>query len=104
MSSVAPCSVRGSQQIDQQAGIIELTVEVNDAAAQTFGLDRGKALQRLLARKNPRCAEAILAGEKVVELQSDAIKGRLPPIVIGHDESQIADQVRGVLQAAGRAP
>ena len=88
----------GRHQVDQQAGVVELAVEVDHPAFQAFRLDGGQALQRFLARENARSAEAILAGQQIVELQPDAIERRFPPIVIGHHEAQIAHQVRSVLQ------
>src|SRR5271170_5997832 len=40
-------------EMDEQAGIVKLTVEVNDAAAQAFSLQCGQALQSLVIGKNP---------------------------------------------------
>ncbi len=87
----------GHGEMNEEAGIVELAVVVDDAAAQLFGLEGGQALEGLLARKQARCAEAVLAGEQVVELEADAVEGRLPPGVVGNDEGEIVDQVRRVL-------
>src|SRR6185436_12201655 len=34
--------------------------------------------------------------EDVVELQPQAVEGRFPPVVIGHDEGEVAHQVRRI--------
>ena len=43
---------RGRHEVDQQPRIVELAVVVDDAAAQTFGLDGRQPRQRLLARQD----------------------------------------------------
>src|ERR1017187_2988948 len=50
-----------------------------------------------LTGENSRGAEAILAGQQIVEFQPDAVEGGFPPIVVGHHETQIAHQVGSVL-------
>ena len=45
-----------------------------------------------------RLAKAVLAGEQLIELQSEAVEWRLPPVVIWHHEAQIMHQMRRVLQ------
>ena len=57
----------------------------------------GSRSQRLLAREDRRLAEAVLAGEQVVDLQPEPVERRLPPVVVRDDERQVADEVRRVL-------
>ncbi len=60
-------------------------------------LDGGQALERFLPGEDARRAEAIFAGEQVVNLEADAVEGRLPPGIAGHDEGEVVDEVRRVL-------
>src|SRR5208283_5082492 len=67
-------------------------------AAESFGVEGGQALEGLFFGEDARGPEAVLAGEQVVELETDTIEGSFPPVVVGHHEAQVADQVRGVLK------
>ena len=87
---------RRLDEIDQQPGVVELAVVVDDAAAQTVRPDCRQPPQRLLARQDRRVAEAVLTGEHVVDLQPDAVERRLPPVVVGNHERQVGDQVRRI--------
>ena len=87
----------GHGEMDEKARVVELAVVVDHAAAQFFRLKCRQPLQSLFLGEKLRCAKAIFAGEQVVELEADAVEGRLPPGVIGHDESEIVDEVRRVL-------
>ena len=87
----------GLDQVDQQPGVVELAVVVDHSAAQAFGPDRRQPRQRLVPREDLRGSEPVLAGQDVVDLQAQPVEGRLPPVVAGHDERQVADQVRSIL-------
>ena len=84
--------------MDEQAGVVELSVVINGAAAQALGLQGRQMFERFFLGKNARSSEAVLAGEQLVEFQSQAVERRFPPIVVGHDESEIVDDVRSILQ------
>ena len=84
-------------EVDQQAGIVELTVVIDDAAAQAIGLDGGQALEGFGARKDAGGSKTVLAREQIVDLQSGTIEGRFPPLITGHDKRQIMDEVRRIL-------
>ena len=86
------------RQVDQQTAVVELPVVVLHAPAQALLLERRDALEHLLARQDPRAGEAVAAGQHVVDAHADAVEGRLPPQVVGHDEREVADEVRRVLQ------
>ena len=88
---------RGLDQVDEEPRVVELAVVVDDPAAEPLGLDRRQPFEGLLAGQDLRIAEAVLAGKDVVDLQADAVEGRLPPVVVGDDEGQVADQMRRVL-------
>ncbi len=60
---------RGLRQIDQQATVVELTVVIDNAAAQSFGFDGGQAGECFFARQELRRAKAILARQHVIHLQ-----------------------------------
>src|ERR1035438_3059096 len=83
----------GGDQVDEQARIVELAVEVEDAAAQADGVEGGKAIQGLRAGKDARGAEAVPARQQVVELETDAVEGGLPPAVGRHYKGQFVNQV-----------
>jgi hypothetical protein len=42
-------------------------------------------------------SQAEFAGEEIVDLEADAIEGCFPPDITGHDEGQVADEVRRIL-------
>ena len=88
--------------VDEQPRVVELTVVIEHAASEPLGLDRGDVLHRLFHREVPRRAEAVTAGQGVVDPHADSVEGRLPPGVVGDDEGKILHQVRGV--AAQDAP
>ena len=88
---------RGLHEVDQQPRIVELAVVIDHPAAQALGLDRRQALQRLVTREDFRGAETVLPGQHVVDLESDPVERRFPPVVVGDDEGQVAHQVRRVL-------
>ena len=87
----------GHGEMDEKARVVELAVVVDDAAAQFLGFECGQQFQSLFFREDLRCAEAVFAGEQIVELEADAVEGRLPPGVVGHNEGEIVDEVRRVL-------
>ncbi len=87
---------RRHRQTDGESRVVELAVVVEDAAAQSLGLDRRQPLERLRFGEEPRRAEAFLARQQVVEAESDAVKRRLPPVVAGHHERNVVHQVRRV--------
>ena len=87
----------GHGEVDEQARIVELAVVVDDAAAQFFRFQCGKALKSLLFAEQLRRAEPVLAGKQVVELEADAIERRFPPGVVGNNEGEVVHQVRSVL-------
>ena len=88
---------RGACQCDQQAGVIELPVEVLDPTAQSVGFQCGNERQGLLAREDSGRSEAVLPGQCVIDLHPDPVERGLPPIVVGDDEAEIVDQVGGIV-------
>ena len=87
----------GGDEIDEQPRVVELAVVVDDAAGEALGVDAGQALERFLLREELRGAEAVFAGEHLVELEADAVEGAFPPGVAGDDERRVRDEVRRVL-------
>lgn len=71
---------------------------VDDAALEALQFDVRKPLQRLFARQKLRRPEPELAGEHVVELHADAVKGTVPPFVNRNDEGEVVRDVGRVLQ------
>ena len=80
-----------------QTGVVELTVVINDAAAQSAGLYAGEFLQRPRPRKQVRLPEGAAARQQVVGLQSQAVKRAFPPGIGGKHELQVAHQVRRIV-------
>src|SRR5262249_8641487 len=58
---------------------------------------RRQPRQRFFFREHLRAAEAVPAGEHVVDLEADAVERRLPPLVVGDDECEVGDEMRRVL-------
>ena len=74
-----------------------VAVEIEDTAAQLLPLDRRQELDQLLAAQNLRGVEAVVTAELLVELETDAVIGALPPAVRRNHERNAADEVRGVV-------
>ena len=87
----------GLGQVDQQPGVVELAVVVEDAAAQSVLLQLRDAGEHLFLPRVARLPEAVAESQHVVDLHADAVERGLPPGVVGHDEGQVMDQVRGIL-------
>ena len=83
-------------QVDQQPGVVELTVVVEDAAAQSVSLEIRDVGEHLVLAEVARFAEPVAEGEQVVDLHADAVERRLPPVVVGHDEGQVVNEVRSI--------
>src|SRR6266700_1796504 len=83
--------------VNEQARVIELAVIVNRSTTEAFSLEGWEPFQRFLAREQARLAESVLAGEKLVELQTQAIKRSFPPVVIRDDECEVSHQVGSIL-------
>jgi hypothetical protein len=81
---------------DGQPRVVELPVEVEDAALQPGLFQGGGAGQRLGLVHVAAGLEVQLPGEQVVHLQADAVEGRGPPLVRGDQEAHVAHEVRGV--------
>ena len=88
---------RGLGQIDHQAGVVELAVVVLHAAPQARGFQARDALDGFGGRQVHRRAEAVLAGQQVVQTQTDAVEGPFPPVIRRHDERQVMHQMRRVV-------
>src|ERR1019366_7250242 len=88
----------GGHHVDEQAGIVELSIVINRAAAQAFGLECRQMFERLFSGKNARGSKPVLTGEQLIELQAETVERSLPPVIIRHDEREIAHQVGSVLQ------
>src|ERR1700689_2161427 len=83
--------------MDEQTRVIKLAVVVDDAAAESVGLDSGQPLQRVFPREQARFAKTIFAREQVIDLHTYAVERSFPPGIVGHDEAQIMDQMGSVL-------
>ena len=88
----------GLRQVDQQAAVVELSVVIEDAAAQAVLGERGDAFEDLIAREQLGSAEAVLARQQIIDFQPHPVERSLPPEVIRHDKRQIADEMRRVLK------
>ena len=88
----------GGHHVNEQPGVVELSIVINCAAAQAFGLQCGQMFERLFSGKNARGAKPVLAGQQLIQLQAETVERSFPPVVVGHDESKIVHQVRCVLQ------
>ena len=69
----------GGDEMDEQAGVVELAVVIHHTATETVLPDRGKQFEGLFEGEGLGGAEAVLAGEKIVDLHADAIERSLPP-------------------------
>src|SRR6185369_11952161 len=83
-------------QAERQAGIIELPVVVDDAAAKTCRLDRREHLQGLVPAEVPRRSQAESPGQEVVELEAGPVERPFPPVVERDYEGEVMHQVRRV--------
>src|SRR5947209_2724364 len=52
----------------------------------------------LLPRQQTRLAKAIFTGEKLIQFQTKTIEWRFPPVVVGHDKSEVTHQMWRVLK------
>ena len=69
----------GGNEMDEQAGVVELAVVIHHTATEAVLPDRGKQFEGLFEGEDLGGAEAVLAGEKIVDLHADAIERSLPP-------------------------
>ena len=81
---------------DGEAGVVELAVEVLDAAEEFLGFDIGDAGEGGVAGEDLGGGEIEAAGEGVVDFQADAEEGAFPPLVAGDDEGEVVDDLGGV--------
>src|ERR1700733_3118469 len=74
------CAMIGGSldEVNEQAGVVELSIVIDHTATQSFLLQRRQTFQCLFARESSRFSEAILSGEQVVDLQPDAVERSLP--------------------------
>lgn len=75
---------RRARQGQGQAGVVKLGVPVFDAALQALRLDRGQAVQGLLAVQEFGGAQTSLAGQSVVYLETNPVKRCFPTLVGWH--------------------
>src|SRR4029453_2441063 len=61
-------------------------------------VEGGDGGEDLVAGEQLRRAEAVAPGEDVVDLEAEPVEGRLPPLVVGDDELQVAHDVGGVAE------
>ena len=80
-------------EVDQEACVVELPVVIDHPTEEAVGLDRGDASDGLLFREILRLPESILAGQNVVHTHPDAVERSLPPLVVGHHEREVTDEV-----------
>jgi hypothetical protein len=80
--------------VDQQPGVVELAIVVQNAAAKAGGAQRRYPPERRPLRQDLRTAEAALPGQQAVRHQADAVERRLPPLVGRDDEGEGVDEVR----------
>jgi hypothetical protein len=88
----------GGDEMDEETGVVELAIMIEDPTAETVLADGGEAGKGFFEGEDVRLAEVVLASEKVVDLHADAVEGGFPPGVVGDDEGEIVDEVRGVLE------
>src|SRR5208282_666584 len=89
---------RCDHHVDEQPGVVKLTVVINCPATQAFSLQCWQMFKRLFFGKNAGDAKAVFSGQQLIELQSETVEWSLPPIVVRHDERQIVHDVGRVLQ------
>ena len=85
-----------SRQSDRESSIVELTVKILHASKQVLRLNIWNPSHRLLSREQMRRRKVQLARQSVINLESDAEKWSLPPLVAGHDERQVVHEMRRV--------
>src|SRR5208282_2638997 len=57
----------GGHHVDEQASVVELSIVVDGAATQAFGLQCWQMFERLLPGKNARDAKPVFAGQQLIE-------------------------------------
>jgi hypothetical protein len=83
----------GGGHVDEEPRVVELPIVVDDPSPKPLRADRGQPLEGLLLREDLRSAEAVAAGEEVVDLEAETVEGGLPPLVVRHHEGEVAYQV-----------
>ena len=82
--------------VDGQAGIVELTVVVQNPAPKSVGLGRGNLFEGLISVEVSGPAEALTSGEHVVDLHANAVVRGLPPSVVRNDKREGVHYVRSI--------
>ena len=67
-------------QIDEQPRIIKVGVEIGDAAAKSARLERGNRLERLVAGKPSRAAQAVSSREPIVGFHAESVIRSFPAL------------------------
>jgi len=86
----------GPQQADRHARVVELPVVILDASAKPVQMDVRDARDDLLAPDETARLQIQASGERVVQLQTDAVERPFPPLEARHDEGQRMHEVRRV--------
>ena len=87
----------GGDEVDEEAGVIELAIEVDDATGEAIGFEIGEASEGGFFGEEFGGTEAKFAGEELIDFETDAIERAFPPGVTGDDEGEFADEVGGIL-------
>ncbi len=93
-----PLLESGRHHVDEQAGVVKLTVVVHRAAAQAFRFKGGEMRQRFFFREDAGRAKAVFARQQLIQFQADAVKSGLPPVVVRDHKGQFVHDVGSVLQ------
>lgn len=87
----------GGDEVDEEAGVIELAIEVDDTPGEAIGFEIGEAGEGGFFGEELGGTEAKFAGEELIDFEADAIERAFPPGVTGDDEGEFADEVGGIL-------
>ena len=87
-----------AQQRDRIAGIVELAVVIENAAAQAFAFDARKFFQCRLAREHFGMPEGQFPREPFIDFETDPVVRKRKIAVSGDDEVEVVHQVRRIAQ------
>ncbi len=90
--------LEGSHERNGVSCIVELAVVIEHTAAEAFGSNSGQHGESLAGREHARGPEGEPSGEPFVDLEAEAVVGKVEEAEDGNDEGEIVDEVGSVLK------